>query len=427
MKREAPSSARRSLSLFREARFRRLWITGGLGWMVRWLEILSIALYALEVSGSAFVVASMMFARTLPTVLLGGLAGVVAERFERRTLMAFGLAAMCVNAALLAAFGLAGALSLWHVAAGAALSGVFWCMEYSVRRTLVADVAGVARMGNATAIDSATHHFTRLVGPLSGGVLYSTLGLPGAYVISTALYAVAFVNVLGLAPAAKRPAAAGASWLHSLREGFGQVRGHRLIAGTLAVTVTLNLFAFPCLSMIPVLGESRLHLGPAAIGVLIAMDGAGALAGTMLIAVLVRPSLYTRIYATGSALLLAMILALGLSAHFWLSLAIMLAAGLGFSGFAAMQSAILLSHTPSEKRPLLMGVLTLCIGAGPIGLLHIGLLAEWLGAPHAVAMTAMEGLVVLGVVLWVWPELRGARRPPSAESASRGEAPRPDA
>ena len=424
MKGEGASSARRSLSLFREDRFRRLWISGGLGWMVRWLEILSVALYALEVSGSAFVVAAMMFARTLPTVLLGGLAGVVAERFERRTLMAFGLAAMCVNAALLAALGFAGALSLWHVAAGATWSGVFWCTEYSVRRTLVADVAGVARMGNATAIDSATHHFTRLVGPLSGGVLYSTLGLPGAYVISTVLYAVAFVSVLGLAPAAKRPAATGTSWLLSLRESFAQVRGHRLIAGTLAVTVTLNLFGFPCLSMIPVIGESRLHLGPAAIGALIAMDGVGALIGTMLIAVLVRPSLYTRIYATGSVLLLAMFLALGLSAHFGLSLAVMFVAGLGFAGFAAMQSAILLSHTPSEKRPLLMGVLTLCIGAGPIGLLHVGLLAEWWGAPRAVAISALEGLCAMGAVLLRWPELRGARRRPPGKREPRGERPR---
>ena len=418
MKRDLPDRANPSLGLLRETGFRRLWITGGLGWMVRWLEILSVALYTLEISGSAFVVASMMFARTLPTVLLGGLSGVVAQRFDRRTLLVFGLAGMCVNAALLAAFGLAGTLSLWHIAAGASLSGVFWCMEYSVRRTLVADIAGVGRMGNATAIDSATHHFTRLVGPLTGGVLFAAVGLAGAYLISTALYAVALASVLGLARGAKRPVAAGASWLRSLREGFAQVRGHRLIAGTLGVTVILNLFGFPCLSMLPVIGEGRLHLGPAAIGVLMSMEGLGALTGTSLIAMMVRPSLYTRIYAAGAALLLAMTLAFGLSAHFPLSLAIMFMAGIGFSGFAAMQSAILLSHTPSEKRPLLMGVLTLCIGMGPIGLLHIGLLAEWLGAPRAVAITAAEGLVALVLAVCAWPELRGARRLPRERGAS---------
>ena len=406
--RKSRSGASPSVSLLREVHFRRLWLTGGLGWTVRWLEILSVALYALEVSGSAFVVASMLFARTVPTVLLGGVAGVVAERFERRTLLSLGLASMCLNAAVLAAFSLAGALSIWHIAAGASLNGVFWCMEYSVRRTLVADIAGVERMGNASAIDSATLHLTRLVGPLAGGALFAALGLTGVYLLSTALYAIALVNVVTLERGVRRPVAAGVSWLHSLREGFAQVRGHRLIAGTLSVTVILNFFGFPFVSMIPVIGEGRLHLGPTAIGVLMSMDGLGALAGALLIAVVVRPALYTRIYATGTALLLAMVLAFALSASLPLSLGIMFVAGLGMSGFAAMQSAILLSHTPSEKRPLVMGVLTLCIGAGPIGLLHLGLLAEWLGAPYAVALSALEGLVALVLAVLVWPELRGA-------------------
>ena len=178
------------------------------------------------------------------------------------------------------------------------------------------------------------------------------------------------------------------------------------------MTVILNLFAFPCLSMIPVIGEGRLHLGPAEIGMLSSMDGLGALAGTSLIAIVVRPALFTRIYASGAALLLAMMLAFGLSTHLALSLGIMFMIGLGFSGFAAMQSAILLTHTPREKRPVLMGVLTLCIGAGPIGLLHVGLLAEWLGAPRAVAITTLEGLVALAIAVLAWPELRGVVRHP---------------
>ena len=422
--RKPPSGASRSVSLLKEARFRRLWLTGGLGWTVRWLEILSVALYALEVSGSAFVVASMLFARTLPTVLLGGLAGVAAERFERRTLLALGLAGMCLNATVLAAFGLAGALTLWHIAAGASLSGVFWCMEYSVRRTLVADVAGVERMGNAAAIDSATLHLTRLIGPLAGGALFAALGLTGVYLISTALYTIALVNVATLERGTRRPVEAGVSWLHSLRAGFAQVRGHRLIAATLAVTVILNFFGFPFISMIPVIGEGELHLGPTAIGVLMSMDGLGALAGALLIAVVVRPALYTRIYAAGAALLLVMVLAFALSVHLALSLGVMFVAGLGVSGFAAMQSAILLSNTPSEKRPLLMGVLTLCIGAGPIGLLHLGVLAEWLGAPRAVAISAIEGLVALALAVLVWPELRGAHwaLAPSSTSPSGRQA-----
>jgi len=53
-----------------------------------------------------------------------------------------------------------------------------------------------------------------------------------------------------------------------------------------------------------------------------------------------------------------------------------------------------------------MGVLTVCIGSGPLGMLHIGLLAGWLGASTAVLVVAIEGIVVLAIAAWVWSELR---------------------
>ena len=402
------TGASRSASLLRDADFRRLWLAGGLGWTVRWLEILSVGLYALAVSGSPLVVASMMLARTLPGVLLGGFAGVLAECVDRRRLLAAGLAAMGLNAALLAVLAVTDALTLWYVAAGACLNGIFWCAEYPARRTLVADVAGLERLGNATSLDSATHHFTRLIGPLVGGGLFALLGLKGAYLLSVLLYAIAFVNVVALEGRGKRPpAVAPASLLRSLGQGFAHVRRNRLIAGTLAVTVILNFFGFPYLSMIPVVAEGELGLSPGAIGGLMSLDGLGALAGSLLLSMLVRPALFARVFAAGATLLLLMVLVFALSSYLPLSLLAMLLAGLGMSGFAAMQSAILLSHSPDQIRPRLMGVLMLCIGAGPIGLLHLGLLAEWLGAPRAVALSALEGLAALAVAMRVWPELRG--------------------
>ena len=44
--------------------------------------------------------------------------------------------------------------------------------------------------------------------------------------------------------------------------------------------------------------------------------------------------------------------------------------------------------------------------SGPLGFVHLGLLAEWMGAEAAVAVIAVEGLVMLALVLVVWPEAR---------------------
>jgi uncharacterized membrane protein len=53
-----------------------------------------------------------------------------------------------------------------------------------------------------------------------------------------------------------------------------------------------------------------------------------------------------------------------------------------------------------------MGVLSVCIGTGPIGFLHLGLMADAFGAPLAMTIMAIEGLVALVIAYCVWPEIR---------------------
>jgi hypothetical protein len=66
-----------------------------------------------------------------------------------------------------------------------------------------------------------------------------------------------------------------------------------------------------------------------------------------------------------------------------------------------------------------MGVLTVAIGAGPLGMLHLGWLADWLGAATAVQVMALEGLVALALTAVIWPETWRASElaPPPAHAA----------
>ena len=73
-----------------------------------------------------------------------------------------------------------------------------------------------------------------------------------------------------------------------------------------------------------------------------------------------------------------------------------------------MQATITFVATPAEMRGRIMGLLVVCIGFGPLGILHTGALAEWLGADVVIRVVALEGVVCCLVCLWYLPALRRA-------------------
>ena len=396
-------------SLLGDPAFLRIWIAGGLVGTVRWLEVLAVGVYTYQLTESPFIVATMLFARMVPTMLLGAFAGALAERVSRRRLMMAGLAVMCIVSIVLVALAVSGRLAIWHIALGAVLSGVFWSGEFPVRRTMLGEVAGLGRLSAAMGLDSATNNFTRMLGPLLGGALLTSLGLEGAYAIGVLLYAAAFINMATLTfderPA---PEIESIDMLTSINEGLAYIRTNRLIAGTLVVTIFVNLFGFSYVSMVPVIGEQKLALEPVAIGVLMSAEGCGALLGSLLVAAWVRTRYYTVIYMLGSTLYLAMILAFSLSTLYTAAALLLFTGGIGIAFFGSMQSTLIFFSAIPRMRTRVMGVLVACIGAGPIGVLHVGLLAEWIGAHHAVTVIAIEGLIAVAVAAVVWPELRRA-------------------
>jgi MFS family permease len=412
--------------LLTDAAFVRLWLCGALAGVLRWLELLAISVYVLEQTGSPFLVALLTVLRMAPMFLFGIPAGALADRYDRRRLLIIGLVVLALASALLAVMAASGRITLWQIALGTFLGGIFWSSEFPVRRTMLGEIAGASRLSRAMALESATSNATRMVGPVLGGILMETLGLAGVYVLGAVAYALAALLLLRLV----YEAAGGPSSLPSfgamLREGWRFTRARRTIVGALAVTVIVNLWGFAYITMVPVIGERTLGLSPVLIGVLMSTEGLGALLGSLLVARFDRPRRYLQIYAGSSLLFLLAVLAFAWSSWFPLSLALILLCGIGIAGFAVMQSTIFFLLAPPVMRSRVMGMVTVSIGAGPLGMLQVGLLADWLGAPMAVALIAGQGLIALALTVVVWPELRrpaalspGAPQSPAGAASSR--------
>ena len=372
-------NADRPLSLFTKKEFVRLWAIGGFLGAVRWLEILVIGIYAFQVSGSPFVVAMMLVARMVPMVLFGTFIGAAVEDMDRRKVLICVCVLMTLSALTGAVAAVINMMSLPLLAGVAFLNGLGWSTDFPVRRTLVGDVVEPKRLSNAMSLESATNSLTRLIGPLIGGAAYQALGLGGAYAIAAVIYGLTIIFAFGVAP--PRPlknAESRGSLLTRLKAGFAYARRNNVITGVLIITVILNLFAFAYAAMIPVWAVENFKVDPVFVGLLASAEGGGAFLGSLTLAFWARPEHFRRLFLIGAVIFVGGLLIASKLTFYGVALLVLFVAGVGIAAFGAMQSTLVLQESLPQYRSRVMGVLAACIGAGPLGVFSIGLIAECL-------------------------------------------------
>ncbi len=396
------ASARRPRWPFDEPDFRRLWAVGLVVFAVRWLEMLAVGVFVYQRTGSPFLVALMTLLRMLPMALFGLVVGAVAERLERRTALIVVILIMLATSLVLALLARAGQLAVWHLAVASFINGIAWATDHPVRRVMIGEVVGPSRMSAAMSVDVGANNASRMLGPTLGGMLLAGVGIDGAFTVSVACYGLAFAAALRLGYRNRTPSAHAGAVLAHIREGLNLVRrDHRLI-GTLVITVIYNVFGWPFTSMIPVIGQDSLHLSAQGIGILASMDGVGALGGAILLAFLAKPALFARLYVGGVIAYLVMLIVVALAADPVLAGLVLVATGLSNACFSTMQATLVYLAAPPEMRSRLFGILSACIGVGPLGFLHLGLLADWIGAPSATIASGAEGLIALLLTHRLW-------------------------
>ena len=161
-----------------------------------------------------------------------------------------------------------------------------------------------------------------------------------------------------------------------IAEGLAFARTKPTILLVFGITIVTNAFAFAYSGLVAPLGLSAFHVSPALVGLLAAGEPLGALMGGALIAAGLLRMDRRLAFAGGAALFMVALIVMALSPFYWLAFAVLVIGGFGTAGFGNMQTTLMLTEAPPEMRSRLMGLVTVCIGTGPLGVLAAGALAE---------------------------------------------------
>ena len=386
--------------------YARLWGIGVSTNVMRWLETVALGVFVYDLTESAFLVGFVGFIRMAPMLILGAFIGAVADRANRRAILAIAniiLAAVYLTLAFLI---LTDHIELWHVSLGAFVAGIVWATDFPVRRAMIADTVPVERVSSAFGVDMASSNFSRVIGPLVGGAFFQEIGMQAVYFLGSGLFVIASALAFSMIIIRKQPTSSPrttvSSGNYNLLTGIKHVMTDSVLLVTIIVTITMNLFAFPYQQMIPVLGAEKLMVNPVLVGLLLSVEGLGATLGALTIAATAQPRHFTRVYTYASLGFLAIIAAFALTPYYWLAVPLLFIGGFGMSGFGTMQSIIVVSSTRPEMRGRVLGVLAVAIGSGPIGILHVGWLATQIGTDRAVLAIAVTGLVLTAGTVLAW-------------------------
>lgn len=392
-----------SLRAFRHPNFVRFWVGAFVSNVGTWMETIGVGVYVTQSTGRAAwtgTVAALMY---LPTLVLGPLAGALADRTDRRRLLAWLTAAQTLLAGALAVLAFTGRLSVPAVAVLAFLAGCVNALVAPVYSSLLAELVPSEDLLSALSLSSAQYNLGRIVGPSLAALAMAAGGLAAAFLCNAASFVAVLISlVLVRLPARAEQPVPGDLWAE-IRTGFRVAREDAGIRTALVLTCLISVLVAPFIALIPVYAITIFGHGAAGTSLLATAQGVGALGAAVLTGTLADRWGRRRLVSRMTLTLGVVAAAYWLVPRFWMAVVL-----LGFLGGAYLAtltgvSATCLSRVSRLLQARVSSLYTMVLGVGyAVGLLGL----SWLGDHVGLRLTMATAAVVLTVTVG-WMRRRG--------------------
>jgi MFS family permease len=396
-----------TFSSLRHLDYRYLW-TGTLMMSAgQWVQQVTLGWLVYDLTGNSMLLGALNGLRAVPFLVTGPMAGVAADRMDRRKLLLRTQWILIFTALAMGTLVASPFLHVWHIFIFTLLTGVAWSFTEPVRQSMIPSVVPKADLVNAIALNSGGFNLMKVIGPALGGAMIAFFGGAGNFFVQSVAYTGVLVMIYWMHIPDNPPEARRASAMANLKEGFAYVWSTPAVLALMTLAYVPRIFAVPYQTLMPVFQKDVLKVGPEGLGMLMAAPGVGALFAVLTLASLANRLKRQGLFLVGSIVILGFFLILFSHVRsFPLALVTLVIAGAFQMFFLASTSTILQLIVPDELRGRVMSLYMLDRGFMPVGALFAGTTAHFIGAPMTVATMGVIVIVLAIFVAWRVPALR---------------------
>jgi predicted MFS family arabinose efflux permease len=360
-----------------------------------------------ELSGSAFQLGLTGLAQGIPLFALGLFGGTLADFVDRKKLLLMTTAGNFLVAIALGFLTVRGAIQVWHILVGIALTSAFNIVLNPTRMALISKLVPRSDLTNAVSLNSSVSQAAHFIGPMIAGVSLEWMDIGSSYLFNALFYLPAACSIILIqtsgTPDGKKEPFSARSLFGGLRFLFSEPI---VLAMVILDFIVIGVGYYR--SLLPIFAKDILDVGPAGFGILSSAPAIGGTIGTVLL-LLIGDVEHKGLLALWS--FLAYALGVGffaLSTNFWLSAFLLGTLGLVNSLQAVMRQTTFHLLTPDPVRGRAFAVFNMFSqGANAVGATAVGFMAALLGAPGSLLFGCAVGSVL---TIGCWAALPGLRR-----------------
>jgi MFS family permease len=361
-----------------------------------WMQIVATGWLVLALTDSPAALGLTGAFSAVPLIALATVGGAVADRFDRYRLVVVGQVAYMLPDLILAVLVATGLVQVWHVYVYALANATVRGLLRPAGQAIVPSLVPREALLSAVALNSILWQGAAVIGSALAGVIIVAWGMPWAFYLDVVAQGIGLVLLLAIRLPAPEPGSARHGARGAVVEGMRYAWSQGTVRALLIATAAASCFGMSYTYLMPVFARDVLDVGPSGLGLLLTMPAAGTILAGLVLASAGQPRGQGRLFLLLTAAFALALTAFAVSGVFWLSLAILLVVGAAGTAAQATGNTLVQQTVPDGLRGRVLGFWIIATqGAGSLGALPGGLVAEWWGAPAAVTLSAAVVLVVV--------------------------------